>query len=314
MLSRRGCILGALVVLPLVEEALGEPLAALEVISPTLLRAEAGRTLRLAGIASALPEHEAPHAAAVRALSDLIEGQALLLRPDKPGRDRLGRELVQACRQNDGLCLQGRLLLWGHARVDPFTAPLETLQEFLALEAAAREGAAGLWSHPAYGLRSSDPVDLLPWIGSLQVFEGVVAAVGGGRGDIYLNFGEDWDSDTTARIARRHLRRFKAAGIEPDSLLGRRVRLRGWLQSWNGPFLELHSPGQVELLSDPLSAAGWLTPPATDRGRPRHAWKEQGAFFSGRGFPVGGPVPWRRPASCRGLPGCGRPPAGDAAR
>ncbi len=219
-----------------------------EPLSPVLLRLGDGRTLRLAGLEGALPEHEELRAAAMRALAGLVEGEALRLEPEEPPQDRLGRELVQAFRRSDGLWLQGRLLRWGHARVDPFTAPFENLQEFLLLEEAAREEAAGLWSHPAYRLRGSAPDELLPWIGSLQVFEGRVEAAGGGRGDLYLNFGEDWKSDTTARVSGRLRKRFEEAGLDLEGLAGRRVRLRGWLHDWNGPFLELHSPAQIEIL------------------------------------------------------------------
>lgn len=227
-----------------------------QVVSPTLLRLDDGRLVRLAGIEVALPEHEAARAAAQRALSGLLAGHSLLLQPEAPAQDRLGRDLVQGYRKADGLWLQGRLLRWGHARVDPFTAPFDQLATLYALEAEAREQGLGLWSHPAYRLRSVEPEALLPWQGSLQVVEGEVAAVGEGGGALYLNFGEDWKSDTTGRILRRDRKRFAAAGIDPATLTGKRVRLRGRIQDWNGPFIELHSPGQIELLGavDPLDA------------------------------------------------------------
>lgn len=251
--TRRACLAGLLTgplaLLPRSSRAI-EAAGPVEILAPTLLRLPDGSLLRLAGLEAALPEHEAARAAALRALSDLIEGEVLVFEPEVPTSDRLGRALVQAFRSRDRLWLQGRMLRWGLARVDPFTAPYESLQAFYALESEARAEGVGLWSHPAYRLRSSEPAALLPWIGSLQVFEGVVLEVGG-RSDIYLNFGEDWASDTTARIPRASRKRFEAAGIDPESLAGRRVRLRGWLQKWNGPFLELHSPAQMEILDSP---------------------------------------------------------------
>jgi hypothetical protein len=41
---------------------------------------------------------------------------------------------------------------------------------------------------------------------------------------------------------------FSAAGMDPLALKGRRVRIRGWLESRDGPFVELVSPGQIEVL------------------------------------------------------------------
>ncbi len=236
-----------LLLLPLAAEAQVE-VRVEALVSPALLRLDDGQLVRLAGIEVALPEHAGARRAAERALEGLLDGQSLVLHPEEPGSDRLGRDLVQAFRREDGLWLQGQLLRWGHARVDPFTAPFDKLAALYALEAEAREEGLGLWSHPAYRLRSILSQELLPWEGSLQVIEGEVAAVGEGGGNIYLNFGEDWKSDTTARVLRRDRRRFENAGIDLSALTGRNVRLRGRIQSWNGPFLELHNPAQIEVL------------------------------------------------------------------
>jgi len=209
-----------------------------------------GRRLRLAGLAAAAPEDARARRAGRDALAALVSGKAVLLRADAEATDRLGRTAAQVYRASDGLWLQAVLLRAGHARVDPLSVPPPRLAELLTLEAEARRVGRGLWSHPAYALRTSEPAALLPWVGSLQIFEGEVAAVGRGGRDIYINFGEDWRQDTTVRIAREVLGRFERSGLVPGSLEGRRLRIRGWMQSWNGPFVELHDPGQLELLAD----------------------------------------------------------------
>ena len=43
-------------------------------------------------------------------------------------------------------------------------------------------------------------------------------------------------------------RLFAAAGLAPDSLKGRRIRVRGWLRSRYGPLIEATHPEQIELL------------------------------------------------------------------
>jgi len=178
----------------------------------------------------------------------LLAGGGVRLEPAVPQRDRLGRTLIEAYRLSDGLWLQGWLLRQGHARADPFSAAPRRLPALYALEAEAREAGKGLWQHAAYRLRSSSPAALLDWTGSLQIFEGIVAAVGKGKSDLYMNFGSDWKTDTTARIARHRIKRFRNAGIALEELAGKRVRLRGWIQDWNGPFVELHTPGQLEIV------------------------------------------------------------------
>ncbi len=230
--------------------ALADPLRPAAVEEASLIRLQDGRTLRLAGIEAPLLQHEEAAAAARRALADLLAGDALVLRPELPRRDRLGRLVAQAFRHSDGLWLQAFLVRQGLVRVDPFSATSSGLLELLSEEELARREGRGLWSHPAYRLRTASPQDLLPWIGSVQVLEGRIMSAGKGRRDLYLNFGGDWQSDTTARIRRQHVSRFEKAGLTAERLSGAKVRLRGWLQSWNGPFLDLSNPLQVEILEE----------------------------------------------------------------
>ncbi|MBC6404545.1 MAG: thermonuclease family protein [Rhodospirillales bacterium] len=216
--------------------------------SLAIWRNEAGDSLRLAGLAGPLPEHQALGTVGRRALEALLAGDGIRLEPPVPRRDRLGRALIEAYRLSDDLWLQAWLLRQGHARADPFSAAPRQLPALYALEAEARAAGKGLWQHPAYRLRSSDPAALLDWAGSLQIFEGVVAAVGTNRSGFYMNFGTDWKTDTTARIARHRIKRFRDSGIALEALAGKRVRLRGWIQTWNGPFVELHTAGQLEII------------------------------------------------------------------
>ena len=59
----------------------------------------------------------------------------------------------------------------------------------------------------------------------------------------------DYRSDFTLTIARRDLKRFAAAGIEPASWKDKKIRVRGWLSLLNGPEIELTHPEQVEVIS-----------------------------------------------------------------
>ena len=70
-------------------------------------------------------------------------------------------------------------------------------------------------------------------------------------GTIYVNFGRRWSEDFTVTIAKRNERAFSAAGLEPKSLSGRRVRIRGWIEERGGPWVEAARPEQIEVVHDP---------------------------------------------------------------
>ena len=66
-------------------------------------------------------------------------------------------------------------------------------------------------------------------------------------GTIYVNFGRRWSEDFTVTIAKRNERAFTAAGLEPKSLAGRRIRVRGWIEERGGPWIEATRPEQIEV-------------------------------------------------------------------
>ena len=97
-------------------------------------------------------------------------------------------------------------------------------------------------------LAADDPAPLAPLRYTFQTVEGVVRESAGTREAALLNFGADWRTDFSVGIARSELGLFTAAGIEPRRLKGKRVRVRGWLGSWNGPFIEVRDPAEIEIL------------------------------------------------------------------
>jgi hypothetical protein len=47
---------------------------------------------------------------------------------------------------------------------------------------------------------------------------------------------------------KRHERIFAGAGIAPNRLENRHVRVRGWVEERNGPRIEATGPEQIEIL------------------------------------------------------------------
>jgi endonuclease YncB( thermonuclease family) len=209
-----------------------------------------GATLvRLAGItAAAGVEADAVATAARRMVADLtVERFVCVDMEQGGGADRYGRLPAQV-RSDDGQWLQGRLLAEGLARVRPEAQARRRIAEMLAIEEEARLGRRGLWQVSAYRVRSSEDVERAVPPPGLQIVEGRVLQAER-RGDWwYLNFGANWRSDFTVMIGKQALPEFARAGLAPVSLEGRTIRVRGMLQRYNGPMIDVLLPEQIEVI------------------------------------------------------------------
>ena len=160
--------------------------------------------------------------------------------------DRYGRAAVHAFA--DGAWLQGELLKAGLARVSAFAEPAGCAKALAALEAEARRARRGLWGDPGYAVRDAEDLGALNrMVGRFAVVEGRVLSAGQARGVTYLNFGRRWKEDFTVKIQGRAGKRIDAALMNPLGLKGRRIRVRGWIESENGPMIAVARPEQIEL-------------------------------------------------------------------
>ncbi|MGP1256745.1 MAG: thermonuclease family protein [Kiloniellales bacterium] len=250
----------ALISLPATAETVPRTATAAE--NSTTLRLEDGTVFRLAGVLPPQPPlgylgvwHTAERARqGLTALAVEVPLQLTPLGQDRWGHAR-GRALLP-----DGRDLASVLLTAGWAQVaglDQIPGGSErptNRSEWLRLEAEARAEGRGLWSDTYYAVRSAEdlPNELQQLsLGRFLIVEGRVVEVAVVRNRTYLNFGADWRTDFTAMLSPEGRRRFRAAGVDPRSYAGRHLRLRGWLQSLNGPMIEIHTPDQIELLEEP---------------------------------------------------------------
>lgn len=121
--------------------------------------------------------------------------------------------------------------------------------DLLAREGQARDARRGLWRSWAYRVQDATDVTLLGRLTqTYQLVEGMVHAVGEGKKKLYVNFAPDWRNDFTIVVDRKALARFEAAGLAFDRLPGARVRVRGWVEWWNGPIIAASDPEQIEIL------------------------------------------------------------------
>jgi endonuclease YncB( thermonuclease family) len=222
------------------------------VIDGDTLRLEDGGEVRLVGIqAPKLPLGRPdfptwPLADEARAaLERLAQGQDLKLFAGGATIDRHGRRLAQLER-DDGLWIQAALVQAGLARVYSFPDNRALVPELLAYEREARAARRGIWANPFYRVR--DPTELGRATDSFQLVEGRVVTAAKPQSRLYLNFGTDWKTDFTVAIDAQALQLFKAAGLDPMTWEGRRLRVRGWIKSFNGPLIDVTHPEQIEVL------------------------------------------------------------------
>ena len=238
---------------PLAGLALDAEARVVEVIDGSTVLLEDGETVRLAGIEA--PKHTSRDASsgmeplaerAKQALVDLVQRRRVRLATGNVPRDRYDRLRAHVVRSDDGTWIQGALLAAGLARVHSLVDDRAGVAEMLVIERRARAARLGIWSQPRFGVRAAGEIGNR--LHSFQLVEGRVVAAAVVRGRGYLNFGDDWREDFTVSIGPRDRRRFEAEGIAVEDYEGRLVRVRGWVDSFNGPMIEATHPEQIEVL------------------------------------------------------------------
>ncbi len=172
--------------------------------------------------------------------------------PVPPHSDRYGRIVAFAYTERDGdeLFVQGELITAGFARVSDQVGSRACDAALLAREKAAREARLGLWADPYYDLfDAKTPADVLVHKGRFAPVEGHVVSVRQSGATIYVNFGPHWSEDFAVTVRKRNERSFAPAGLDLQSLAGRRVTVRGFIEArgtWGSPSIEATRPEQIE--------------------------------------------------------------------
>lgn len=141
----------------------------------------------------------------------------------------------------------------GWAQVDPETAPQACLRDYFRRENAARQSKLGLWSDASYQpVPATDLKALIDRAGSLAMAEGTVISVNKLKTLTFLNFSRRYSDSLSVMLTRRARQSFEQAGIRPESLKDKHVRVRGLLELSNGkkrsPRMRLRSPRFIEIL------------------------------------------------------------------
>jgi micrococcal nuclease len=223
----------------------GESEIVAEVLDSVTIRLQSGLVVRLAGIIP--PADAATAAAAADALSDLVLGAPAILRYGERNRDRYQRATAQLYLVGSPeRWVQSELIAAGLALVSGSADDRTCLAELLAFEREARDAKAGLWQEQA-------PKDA--WSNTIreggprfELIEGEVISIGHTERTVYLNFGNNWSVDFTVTMATADAATIEAEGGPFDDLVGRRIRVRGWMEQWDGPWIRVDHAEQIELL------------------------------------------------------------------
>lgn len=185
-------------------------------------------------------------------LSAMVKGKQVRLYQTKNAKlgrvNRMGHTLGHLVLSNSGAWLQGALLSAGLAQVRPTTRNPEMAARMIELENKARAAKIGLWKDDTYKIYTPDTA--AQGLNNWAVVEGKVKKSSMAKNKLYLNFGDNWRDDFTIMITPTVRKKMIAQGQDPLNLQGATLRVRGWLEDYNGPNIELIHPAWLEVLSE----------------------------------------------------------------
>ena len=190
------------------------------------------------------------------ALRKLTAGKKVKLFYGGDNRDRYGRAVAQVytldAKGEPDVWLQQAMVKAGMARVYSWRGYRQDMTALYSAEREARNADLGIWNSKTtdgfYDVRKPDPNPLVQYVDSVQIVEGIIIKTAEVRGTIYLNFGADYKTDFTIAISKKSRKFFKKANYDPLTLVGARVRVRGYLELYGGPIIWLNDPARLEVL------------------------------------------------------------------
>ena len=213
------------------------------------MRLASGRTVTLSDVRVSFDDNTA------RVFLSTQSGTPIELRVRETKPDRWGRVRASIILSPDAsrLDLAHALVARGLAVVDTHAQSLCD-DSLLLREEQARRARRGIWrADDALPFAADDPAELLARVGSFTLVEGMVRSVGERERRTYLDFGRSWETAFTVIIPSPLWTKVQEAGMGAATLKGRRIRVRGIMQNWRGPAIELTTVEFIENLeSRPL--------------------------------------------------------------
>jgi endonuclease YncB( thermonuclease family) len=224
-----------------------------QVIAPDTIGLQDGRIVNLTGLY--FPDLYEPSGAgplaqtAKRVLADMLLGQDVRLYQTKDkttGRkNRMDHQIAHIVRASDDAWVQGTLLKLGLAQVQTVYTNVDMIKQMLDLEKQAIKRKRGLWSLSQYQVHTAKDMNKDTPINRFAIVKGKVESIANIRNTTYINFGKDYKTDFTIVIPPEYRQRFTKAGVNPQDWSGKRLQVRGWLEYYNGPTIEVDHPEQI---------------------------------------------------------------------
>lgn len=169
---------------------------------------------------------------------------------DKGRVNRMGHHLAHLVIKKTGEWVNGAMVAYGYGYALTDLDNPQMVHQLYILEDLSRMAQKGLWKTGS-GFDLLTPETAIQGDGTFRVVEGVVAKAATSSNNLYLNFGDDWRKDFTVKVSSAQRKVLSRKGIDPMALNGHTVRVRGWLREWNGPYMELDSIDQLEIVAAP---------------------------------------------------------------
>lgn len=225
----------------------------IEVINPLVLKLDDGRYIHLAGLDYPDLDYHNPGSlsvTALRILGDFLKNKKVYIyqtpSPKIGRKNRLNHNIAHIVQVESNTWVQGMLLSLGVARTRSTQNNPEMTKQMLRLEDKARKNKNGMWEIPNYSVLT--PEGAKKHIGSYQIVEGTIQSAAMHKNRLYLNFGKNWRDDFTVSISAFDLKKFTRQKIYPKDWNGKHVRVRGWIESYNGPYMKIDHPERFEAL------------------------------------------------------------------
>ncbi|MEP3431503.1 MAG: hypothetical protein ABJN98_22665 [Roseibium sp.] len=150
--------------------------------------------------------------------------------------------------------LQAKALQEGQVIFAPDVAEGACAAALYQSERIARTAERGIWrdGKPDLIYATTSPQALEAAAGRYVIARGRIVSLGKTRRTRYLNFGTYWKQDFTVTVKATDVEAVEAAlassGWRFDELAGQAVEIRGIVQIWDGPHIELLHPEQLVVL------------------------------------------------------------------
>ncbi len=168
---------------------------------------------------------------------------------EKYGRkNRMGHTLAHLQNKKTGEWVNGAMVAGGYAFVKTDKSNPDLAAKLYTLEDTARKDGKGIWKKNS-GFAVLSPDNAKDGNGRFVIVDGMVMRAATSKNNVFLNFGNDSKSDFTVMITPPVRKIMARGGIDPLSLAQKKIRVRGWVRDWNGPFMELDGVERLEVLS-----------------------------------------------------------------